>query len=250
MLDNTNPTIQPINKPNVGSATTDIATLTAGHSYTWYLGAVSTNGTALAWSSQSFTVAASPTLAAPTQIGPNGALAAGLNFDTPTYSWNSAAGAATYYLYVLDNTSNKPVVNSPNLNATSLISPPLTPGHSFTWYIGAETNSGLNGPIAWSTETFALAALTAPTPFTPIGAGQTTSPTFAWSAVVGANHYYLYLFDTTMNQVVASVTNSNISLTTFGASGLTSGHSYTWYVAAVSDSGADFWSGPASFSVT
>ena len=68
--------------------------------------------------------------------------------------------------------------------------------------------------------------------------------------MVGANHYYLYLLDTTTNQPVNADINSTISptQTTFVATGLTHGHSYTWYIAAVSDNGADFWSA-ASFSV-
>ena len=160
---------------------------------------------------------------------------------------------------MLDNTTHKPAsFNQSTLSGTSFTPSALqalTPGHNYTWYIGAETLSGLSGgkgPIAWSSETFALAALPAPTQIGPLGAGQTTSPTFSWSAVVGANHYYLFLLDTTTNQLVpADTTPVSISAVTFSATGLTSGHSYAWYVAAVSDNGAAyFWSGPASFSVT
>ena len=70
---------------------------------------------------------------------------------------------------------------------------------------------------------------------------------------MGANHYYLYLLDTTTKtaQPVQADINSTVFATTFAASGLTHGHSYTWYVAAVSANGSDIvWSGPASFTVT
>ena len=187
---------------------------------------------------------------------PSGTIAASTGYDFPTFSWSAAAGAASYYLYVLDNTSNQPA--SFDTATTALVSTSYTPtaaltaGHNFTWYIGAE-KSGPNGPIAWSTATFALAALPAPTQFNPPPAGpaQTLPFTFSWSAVVGANHYYLYLLDTTTNQPVNPDINSNIgpTQTTFVATGLTHGHSYTWYIAAVSDNNADFWN-TASFSVT
>ena len=48
------------------------------------------------------------------------------------------------------------------------------------------------------------------------------------------------------------INDSNIpnNQTTFGASGLTAGHTFTWYIAAVSDNGNQYFSGPASFLFT
>ena len=148
---------------------------------------------------------------------------------------------------MLDTTTNKPVVNLTSTTLTSYSLTTLAAGDNFTWYIGAETSKGVNGAISWSSQTFALAAPTAPTQLVPIGAAGTTSPTFSWSPVLGANHYYLYLLDTTTNTVVLN--DSSVSGTTFGVSGLTHGHSYTWYVAAVNLNGSDYFSGPASFTV-
>ena len=52
-----------------------------------------------------------PALAAPTQQGRSGTIAAASGYDTPTFSWSST-GAAHYYLYVLDTTTNTAIVNA------------------------------------------------------------------------------------------------------------------------------------------
>lgn len=184
------------------------------------------------------------------QIGPSGTIAAGPSFDTPTFRWTSVSGAVSYYLYVLDATTNQAVVNNPSLSGTSSMpATPLTPGHSFTWYIGAAAASGA---ISWSWETFALAALTAPTLIGPggtVSAGSvSTTPTFSWNSSTGANHYYLYLLDATTNQVL--INNANVFGTTYtNTPVLTVNHRYIWYVAAESADGAAFWSGPDSFTL-
>ena len=249
VLDNT--TNKAINKPSV-SGISDVETLTAGDNYTWYVGAVSTNGSAIAWSDQTFTVS-SPTLAPPTQFGPSGTIPAGVNFDTPTFSWSASSSANHYYLYVLDTTTNHAVVNLSSYSGTSYSATALTPGHNYTWYIGAETASGANGPIAWSTETFALAALTAPTPLSPSGtvsaAVVSTTPTFSWSSVPGAARYTLTLIDATTNQVL--INNVSVTGTTYTSTPtLKVGDSYTWYVAAEGTDGGDVtMSGPLSFTL-
>ena len=252
VLDNTSN--QAVSNPSVsGASTADVVALTAGHNFTWYLGAVSSNGVAISWTSQTFFLGGA-SLAEPTQLGPSGTIPASTGFDTPTFSWSSAAGAVHYYLYVLDNTTNKPIVNNSSVPGTSVVSPVLTPGHSYTWYIGAETSSGLNGPIAWSTETFALAALIAPTQFSPSGTVSavvvSTTPTFSWSVVPGAAHYYLYLLDASTNQVL--INNSSVTGGIYtNTPTLTKGHRYTWYIAAESSNGADVvWSGPDGFTLT
>ena len=142
--------------------------LTPGHSYTWYIGAVSTNGIAVAWSApQSLSL---PSLVQPTQIGPSGAIPASTGYEMPTFSWNPVPGASSYYLYVLDTTTNKPAAFDTTTTAlggasfTPSAAQALTPGDRYTWYIGAEGAFGAKGPIAWSGQTFSLAATTPPAP--------------------------------------------------------------------------------------
>src|SRR5262249_22315766 len=97
---------------------------------------------------------------------------------------------------------------------------------------------------------FSLAALTAPSPSptSPSGTINTTTPTFSWTAITGANHYAIYLADSTTNKPV--LYNPNVSDTSFtpGAA-LISGHKYVWYVAAVSTNGSFFWSSALTFNI-
>ena len=82
-------------------------------------------------------------------------------YDRPTFTWSSVTGAATYSLYVKDNTANQVVVNTFNVGAVTSYqltqAQALTPGHSFTLYIGATST---NGAITWdltTPQTFSLA---------------------------------------------------------------------------------------------
>ena len=239
-----------INNANVnGTAYVATGGLTPGHSFQWYVAAESTNNAVVNFNPNpgSFSLGA---LLAPTQNGPSGTIAAVAGFDTPTFSWSNIQGAAHYYLYVLDNTTKQAVVNNAGIAAgtTSFVDAAgLTPGHSFTWYIASEATNGaafFSGP-----KNFTLNNLSgAPKQLGPIGTTATTAPTFTWSMITGANRYYLYLVDNSTGQII--INNSNVFTNTFGATGLVVGHKYTWYVAAESTDGAQYWSGPQSFTVT
>ena len=233
-----------VNNPYVTNTSVS-ETLTSGDNYAWYLGATSTNGGAIAWTGpQSFSLVPAA-LAQPAQLSPTETIAGGL--ETPTFSWSG--GASQYYLYVLDNTTNKPVVNNTSITGTSYSATTLTPGHTYTWYIGAETTLGVNGPIAWSSAAFALPSLALPTPTQygpsgtiPVSTGFTT-PTFSWSSVAGVDHYYLKVLDTTTNQLV--VNNPDVTNTSFTGTALTPGQDYTWSIGAVDLAGDVSWSAEA-----
>ena len=237
-----------VDNPNVGNGTafTPTAALTPGHEFTWYVAAVSANNAVTNFSGPQVCSLAS--LAAPTQISSTGS-------DTPTYSWSSVSGANHYYLYVLDATTNQPVVNNPNVgNGTAFAaSVALTPGHSYTWYVGAVSTN--NAAVTFSGQTFLLNPLSAPTQISPTGQAIPATagfdlPTYSWSSVPGANHYYLYVLDATTNQPV--VNNPNVgNVTAFTpTAALTPGDSFTWYVAAVSSNNAgQFFSNAQNFSL-
>ena len=151
---------------------------------------------------------------------------------------------------MLDNTTNVGVVSIPSTTLTSFTPPTaLTPGHNYTWYVGAES-SGPNGPIAWSSATFALAALTAPLPLFPSGnVSAGTTPTFSWSSVAGAANYYLYLVD---NAGGSPLINNNLvpGNTYTNTPTLQVGHTYTWYIAAESTNNVVvLFSGPDTFTL-
>ena len=168
VLDNT--TNQSLSNP--ADTLTTFASAIPHDNYTWYVAAVSTNSTTSVFSESTFSLVPA-TLGEPKQIGPSGTIAASAGYDMPTFSWGAAVGATSYYLYVLDNTTNKPAAfNSSTMALAGTLFTPsaaqaLNPGDNYTWYIGAES-SGPNGPIAWSTQTFALAAMPAPTQIFPL----------------------------------------------------------------------------------
>ena len=79
----------------------------------------SSPGVVGAFSSETFALAS---LAAPTQTSPSNSstIAPGANYDRPTFTWSAVPGAASYSLYLVDNTANKVVLNSFNVgNVTS-----------------------------------------------------------------------------------------------------------------------------------
>ncbi len=134
-----------------------------------------------------------------------------------------------------------------------MASPALTPGHAYTWWIGAVSSNGQ--ATTWSSgQTFTLAALAAPVltagPSGMVSMSMGTAvPTFTWTSVEGADHYYVWLLDKTTG---ALVTNKGVSVTTWTwSSALTVGHSYVFYVAAVSTNGQGVtWDAAQLFTVT
>ena len=233
-----------VNNNNV-TGTSSSAVLMSGDSFLWYVAAESTNGATGVFSSQSFSLAAA-TPACRRQKGPSGTLAASNGFDMPTFSWSSLGGANHYYLYVLDTTTNQAVVNNASVSATSFTpsaAQALTPGHNFTWYIASVSSGGASS--GFSSESFALAALTAPTQIGPVNTTIAASsgydrPTFRWTTVAGTNRYWLYVQDASSYNAVV-INNNNVSGNSFTPStsqALTPGHSYIWYIAAVSTNGA------------
>ena len=209
--------------------------LTPGHSYIWYVGAVSTNGRVTSWNAGlTFTISA---LGTPVASGPSGALAT----DTPTFTWSSVTGADHYDLLVQDQSTGQQALRAPNTTVTSVAlttSQALTPGHSYVWYVGAVST---NGRVTfWSAGlTFTISALGTPQANGPSGAIATDTPTFTWTAISGAAHYDFWLNDQTTKQTqvlrLPNVAGTSLALTT--AQALSPGHTYVWYVGAVSDNG-------------
>jgi hypothetical protein len=170
-----------------------------------------------------------------------------------TFTWSTVSGADHYYLYVVDNASMQPVINIPNVTATSFTpgtAQALTPGHSYTWYVVAMSTNN-RGYTFGNPQKFTLAGLDAPILSGPSGSIAASTgydmPTFAWSSVAGADHYYLYVFDNNMHQAV--IDNPHVTGTTFtltAAQALTPGHNYTWYVYAISTNNRAYNAGTAS----
>src|SRR6202035_5193192 len=129
-------------------------------------------------------------------------------------------------VHVQDTTTGAAPVAYASTTGTSYTSTVgLTPGHSFAWYVGAAgvngSASNLLGVTFAGPRNFTLAALAAPVQTDesgtiPVSNGYDT-PTFTWTAVTGANHYYLYVQDTTTN--TAAVNNPSVSGTSYTFTG-------------------------------
>ena len=88
----------------------------------------------------------SPRSTVPTLGPPSGSIAA----SPASFNWSQVPGADHYYLYVVDDTTGKAVINNPNVVATSFIlSVPLIAGHKYTWRVAAVSTNKLVG--VWST---------------------------------------------------------------------------------------------------
>ena len=242
------------------SATSFAATtpLTPGDSYTWFAGAANSNDLAVSWSTgQSFTLAALP---APTlSSSMSGTIPVSVGYDLPIFSWSSVTDAASYSLYLVDNSANQ-VLDGGIVNVTGgaagttwVPSAALTPGHYYTWYVASVSNSGKE---FWSPgQLFYLSALPAPTQIGPSGTIPVYSgydmPQFAWNSVTDAASYTLYLVDSSTNQVleggVVNVAGGAAGTTWVPTAALTPGNYYTWYAGSVSNSGKDYWSAGQTF---
>ncbi len=213
--------------------------LTPGHSYSAWVAAVSTSGTVGSWSNaQAFSLAA---LTAPVLSAPSGTIAAGVGFDMPTFSWNNVAAANHYYVWVTDNTTGTAALKVDNIAGTTwtpLANQALTPGHRYTSWVAAVST---NGSITWSGgQNFALAALTAPIVNTLHGTPTGVLPTFAWTAVVGAASYVVWVNDQTtgQSQVLLTADLHGTGWTPTAPQALVAGHKYIWWVGAVCTNGS------------
>ena len=90
--------------------------LTPGHSFTWYVLAMSTNDLAYNYlsSGETFTLAGLPV---PVPARPSSTVPAATGFDMPTFSWSSVAGASAYAVYVVDNNAS-PVAGTGTISST------------------------------------------------------------------------------------------------------------------------------------
>src|SRR5581483_8775023 len=240
---------------------TATSALSPGHTYKWFVGAVSNNGTTFWNSGLVFSITP---LAAPTAISPSGHI----SNDTPTFTWNAVSGANHYDVWVNEvNPSNTSqviatmVLRNANVTTTSwTASSALSPGHWYKWYVGTVST---NGTTTWNSGTvFNIAPVAAPVGSSPSGPGITFPgdvPTFTWSNVAAADHYDVWVNEVNpanTSQVIASMVLRNATVAqsptpswTAMGSPLTPGHSYTWYVATVTSNGSTTWNSGVNFTM-
>ena len=195
-------------------------TLTANTTYFWRVQGYNSTVTPIQQgqysSIRSFTTAGTSLLPAPTLSSPaNGATGVSI---TPTFTWSSVTGANRYWITVATSSSTLPTdpnatscpscVISCNVSITSHTVPTCTPGPGFSNTLTANTTyfwrvQGYNSTVTpiqqgqysaiQSFTTAGTSLLPAPTLSSPGNAatGVSTTPTFTWSTVSGANRYWL-----------------------------------------------------------
>jgi hypothetical protein len=184
----------------------------------WFAGATTLFGTGLLVGCTADTDSAGPDAVgqvahalvppAPVQVGPSGAGAS----TTPTYVWNSAAGATGYELFVTDTTGTKiaylPVPAAAagcgsGGQCSTTPSTALATGNATWWVRG--TNADGKGP--WSAPSggmvFIVGGAGGPTQkpglvtkISPTGTVTTATPPYTWDAITGAgaaSHYRLWV---------------------------------------------------------
>jgi uncharacterized repeat protein (TIGR01451 family) len=209
--------------------------LPSGHTYLWTVTGNDTNHTS---ATAEFTVAvpgATGSLAAPTLSGPSGLLSTA----TPTFQWSAVPGATGYGLYIFYASTTATSWALPIQVSGTSYTPgkALDEGRAFLWYVTAYDGAGNVSPPPPPLD-FGVGA---PAKFTgtagaggPSGTINTPTPTFTWSAVSGAQGYYLSVVDETLHTPAFSRFGSGTSFTlgTGGSPSLVNGHSYRWYVSA------------------
>src|SRR5262249_55240474 len=126
---------QVVRVPSSATSWTVTAPLSQGHAYAWWVRglAVGANGP---WSAgAAFTL---PTLAKPVVVGPSTPIPSVL----PTFTWQSVAGADFYDVWVDDTTTGQSqVLRNTHVTGLSWAAPAaLTAGHTYTWWVRAQTN--------------------------------------------------------------------------------------------------------------
>ena len=250
-LENTTTGTTTVYDPHIrGTSFTPSQPLLAGQSYVWAVGAAGTLGDAgpVFWGgAAALSVHASAAPTAQNLSGPIAAVTSG--YDTPTFTWSSVPYAVNYNLVVEDAATRAVVVDDTTLTGTTYApGPVLLAGHSYTWLIGAEAAAGVLGQVSWSVPAaFSLAPLACASNLATTFSGST--PTLSWSSVPAAVSYRLMVVDAFTGALVMD--SSSLTIPSFTITGgLTSGHRYTWYVAALGAAGAagpDFWGSPANF---
>ncbi len=174
-------------------------------------------------------------LSAPTPSGPSGTIATII----PTFSWNAVTGAASYEIWLTDQTTGA-TSTVPNLAGTSWApTKGLNLGDKYVWWVGAVQGN----TIAWdSAQTFTIQ----PTALSPSGTSASTLPTFTWNSLTGANNYELWLTDqTTGVTLTPAVSGGSWTPTT----PLVPGDNYIWWIGASKGAGAFAWSSPQTFTI-
>jgi hypothetical protein len=214
--------------------------------YYWRVNAANSGGTSN-WSGiRAFTTSpqapSAPTLASP----PNGVTNQPL---TPTLSWASSAGAASYRLEVSTrlNFSTR-IFDDDSLTQTSQVVGPLAYNTNYYWRVRASNAGGTSG---WSEIwhfTTDVAVPSAPILNSPANGAlnQPTTVNLIWNGSAGAVSYHLQVSTDALYSSFV-VDQSGISPTSYSVGGLFRNTTYYWRVNGTNTGGTSEWSTGWSF---
>ncbi len=135
----------------------------------------------------------------PTPIAPTGSTAD----NTPSYSWQSVAGATHYKLWVWNNgaflvrqlfTAAQTGCGSGQPTCSVTPSDALAPGEA-RWWILASNAAGSSALVRSNFSVGGLDPPAAPTPLSPNSAISDATPAYSWQAVAGADSYKIWVFN-------------------------------------------------------
>ena len=177
------------------------------------------------------TIMVTPTADIPSLLAPSGAVTSTM----PTFQWSPAANAAGYYVAIKDDTTDTyPLLPTKVTNPYYIPTITFVPGQLYEWGVQGFNSSGQTG--LWTNSAFfgvnIPSGVGASTLLAPLGTVTTTTPTFRWSAINGADGYFLAVKDdTTGSYPIAPTFVSGTSYTpNFD---FLESHSYEWGVQAV-----------------
>ncbi len=237
-----------VDKDSLGTTRYSLNGLTRNTKYYWRVNASNEGGPGV-WSDLwCFTTVPNEPTAPVLTSPPNGAGSVSLS---PTISWNSVSGAASYRLQVSTVQSFGSTLVDQSLSGTSFSPSGMSANTTYYWRVNA-SNAG--GSSVWSAVwsfTTTVNAPSSPTLVSPAngttGVGQ--SPTLAWNAVAGATSYHLQV--STSSGFSSLVLDQNsVTGTSASAGGLSTSTTYYWRVSASNSGGSSSWSAPWNFTTS
>jgi hypothetical protein len=172
-----------------------------------------------------------------------------------TLSWSDSRGATRYDVYL--GTSSPPPIVAPDLETTSYPAGPLSAGTKYYWEVMAANNTG-----STASSTYSFTTASPPPPPTLVSPGSasspgpvigTTTPTFYWTSVSGADYYGLYIRQYPYGEANVVYQNEGISAgyTSFTVPGgyLPEGVIYRWNMSAHNNGGWSNYSDTLYFQV-
>jgi len=168
---------------------------------------------------------------------------------TLTLIWNSAIGAASYFVQVASDTGFTGIVAADStLGDTAKLVTGLSNNQTYYWRVRSQNPGGVSAWTAMKSFTTIVAAPAAPRLSSPASgaANQQLSLTLFWNAVSNASTYYLQVAtDLAFANIVFK--DSMVTDTSRAISGLANGVLYYWRVMSQNQGGVSAWSNLSGF---